>query len=336
MTSRESASKKTICCFARVRDKAFFDSHDFYRVDVQILRQLGHEVHLTNSVQELLRVKCDLYFAWWFGYGIFPALIGFIRRRPVVVSGVLHTLNCQGLSGWPSIKRLVMKLTMKLADCSIVCSRGEFERLDGFRPRRCEIVPLTIDSGVYGFSPKARQKFILMVTQLNIENVERKMVLPAIAAFAQFHARHADFKLVICGVIDNAIETVRESVRQHGLKHSVTFTGRVSLDEKISLFQTAWAYLQPTSCEGFGLAIGEALACGTPVVTSPEVCVAETYGDSVQYGESPTALAHALSRLAEDEGFYRTMQTRGRLHVQQYSLANRCARFQAILEHVCP
>ena len=326
--------KNRICCYARVREEVVFATHDFYRVDIQILRDLGYEVMLTNSLWTLLRARCDIYYAWWFGYGIFPALIGLVRRKPVVVSGVIHTLHCGGLSGHPLLIRLILKLTMKLADCSIVCSQGDYARLEGFQPRRCEIVALSIDSNVYRFSAQDREKIILMVTQLNLENVERKMVLPAIEAFARFSENHPDFKLVVCGAIGSGIDAVRACVRKNGLDEKVTFTDRVSLDEKISLMQVAWAYLQPTSCEGFGLAIGEALASGTPVVTSPEVCVMGVYGNAVQYGETPAELAEVLSRLAEDAALYSKMRSLGLARIEKYSLPVRRARFGVIFEQL--
>ncbi len=323
---------KRICCYARVREVAVFEAHDFYRTDIQIFRQLGYDVVVTNSVVELLRTRCDIYFAWWFGYGIFAALLGFIRRKPVIVSGVIHTLHCGGLSGHSWVSRSILKLTMKLADCSIFCSKGDAARLEGFRPRNAEIVPLSIDSDLYGFNPGKRDKTILMVTQLNLENVQRKMVLPAIEAFAQFSAKHSEFRLIVCGAIGDGMDAVRACVRDNGVEDRVTYTGRVSLDEKISLLQQAMVYLQPTSCEGFGLAFGEALACGTPVVTSPEVCVVETYGDCVQYGETLAELAQGLSKLVNDSTLYDSMQNLGLSRVQQYSLAQRRRRYRIILE----
>ena len=301
----------SVCCYARVTDEIFFEAHDFYRVDIAILRQLGYEVQVTNSIWTLLRSRCDIYYGWWFGYGVFPALFGFFRRKPVIVSGVIHTLKCAGLSGWPLVKRYVMKLTMRISSCSIVCSKGEYDRLDGFQPRNCKIVPLSIDTTVYGFNSGLRTDTVLMVTQLSPENVERKMVLPAIDAFAGFHNRHPEFKLVICGAIGGGLEAVRARVHAHGMDDHVIFTDRVSLSEKISLLQAARVYLQPTSCEGFGLAIGEALACGTPVVTSPEACVVSTYGHAVQYGETPAELAQQLIGLVEDSVLFNSMQNRG-------------------------
>lgn len=322
----------TVCCYARVKDEAFFGTHDFYRVDIELLRQLGYQVVVTNSIRRMLQTKCDIYYAWWFGYGVFAAILGRIRRKPVIVSGVIHNLSCGGLSAWPWIKRSVMKLTMKLADCSIVCSQGEYNRLDGFLPRRCEIVSLPIDTRVYALNSAERSKTVLMVTQLNAENVERKMVLPALAAFAHFRSTHPEFKLIVCGAIGDGIESVQDFARKCQIDAAVSFTGRVSLKEKVALMQDACIYLQPTSCEGFGLAIGEALACGTPVVTSPELCVVETYGDAVHYGATPAELAESMSALADNEALRRVMQERALSQIEKYSLENRRERYRTIFE----
>jgi glycosyltransferase involved in cell wall biosynthesis len=325
-----------ICCYARVRDTAFFESHEFYRTDIAILRELGYEVAVTNSVAALLKERCDFFFGWWFGYGIFPAVYGWLRRKPVLVSGVLHTQDCGGLEAWPPLKRWTMKLTMRLANCSIVCSPGEFERLEGFAPRHCEIVPLSIDMSTYQWPEHARdlqrEPRVMMVTQLNRENVERKMVIPAIRAFAAFSAVHPEFRLTICGAIGDGIDTVREAVADAGIESRVDILGRVTIEKKLDLLGRAFAYLQPTRCEGFGLALGEALACGTPVVTSPERCVVGTYGEAVRYGSSETDLARRLMELASDASRYRTLQQRGFDHVQQYSYVHRRERFRRILD----
>jgi glycosyltransferase involved in cell wall biosynthesis len=129
---------------------------------------------------------------------------------------------------------------------------------------------------------------------------------------------------------------VRSFVRQLGLDDQVDFTGRIPLAQKVVLLQTSWAYLQPTSCEGFGLAIGEALACATPVITSPELCVVETYGEAVLYGDSPEEMAAQLSLLVEESELYSTMQKRGIEVVGRYSLSNRRLRFGRILQSLLP
>lgn len=331
-----TACRPQVCCYANVRDVGFFETHEFYRTDITILRELGYNVFVTNSVRRLVMQSSDIYFAWWFGYGIFPALIGWFRRRPVVVSGVLHTRDGGGLKAWPALKRWTMRLTLLLADCSIVCSLGEYERLDGFQPRHCKIVPLSIDMATYAWAEDTRdlqrKSNVLMVTQLNRDNVERKMVAQAIRAFAEFAKTRPDFKLQICGAIGDGIDIVHAAIAEAGIEQQVEILGRVSIDRKVQLLSAAFAYLQPTICEGFGLAIGEALACGTPVVTSPEKCVVGTYGNAVRYGANEMELTQRLEELASDLDQYQIQQHRGFEYVQRYSLANRREHFRSILD----
>jgi glycosyltransferase involved in cell wall biosynthesis len=75
--------------------------------------------------------------------------------------------------------------------------------------------------------------------------------------------------------------------------------GFVSKDELVRLTQEAAALLFPTSHEGFGLPVAEAMACGTPVVAAPDPAVREVGGDAVAYAE-PGQLAAALARVLAD------------------------------------
>jgi glycosyltransferase involved in cell wall biosynthesis len=177
-----------------------------------------------------------------------------------------------------------------------------------------------------------RDNVILMITQLNKENVERKMVAQAIAAFAAFAESRREFRLKICGAIGDGIEIVRRAIADHGIENRVDILGRVSLEEKITLLRTSFAYLQPTTCEGFGLALGEALACGTPVVTSPETCVVGIYGDAMQYGRTTKEIKDALARLADNPVLYKELQVRGIERIQEYSYEKRRDRLKNILD----
>ena len=74
--------------------------------------------------------------------------------------------------------------------------------------------------------------------------------------------------------------------------------GFVPKDELLRLYREAAALLLPTRYEGFGLTVAEAMACGTPVVASPDAAVREVGGDAIAYagpGEFGSTLAEVLA-----------------------------------------
>ena len=75
--------------------------------------------------------------------------------------------------------------------------------------------------------------------------------------------------------------------------------GFVPKDELVRLTQEAAALVFPTRHEGFGLPVAEAMACGTPVVATPDAAVREVGGDAVAYAE-PTTFAATLARVLAD------------------------------------
>jgi glycosyltransferase involved in cell wall biosynthesis len=89
--------------------------------------------------------------------------------------------------------------------------------------------------------------------------------------------------------------------------------GFVEQHELVRLYQAAAALIFPTLHEGFGLPVVEAMACGTPVVATPDPAVREVGGDAVAYSE-PEQLAETLARvLADPEHWSRAGLERARL-----------------------
>ena len=78
-----------------------------------------------------------------------------------------------------------------------------------------------------------------------------------------------DARVVIAGDGDEAaLASLRQQVESLGLGDRVSFTGHVSGDTKLSLFQASSVFVLPTIHENFGFATIEALACGCPAVTT--------------------------------------------------------------------
>jgi glycosyltransferase involved in cell wall biosynthesis len=75
--------------------------------------------------------------------------------------------------------------------------------------------------------------------------------------------------------------------------------GFVPEEELVRLTQEAAALVFPTLHEGFGLPVAEAMACGTPVVATPDPAVREVGGEAVAYAE-PADFAETLARVLAD------------------------------------
>ncbi|HEV2721935.1 MAG TPA: glycosyltransferase family 1 protein [Thermoanaerobaculia bacterium] len=99
----------------------------------------------------------------------------------------------------------------------------------------------------------------------------------------------------------------------------------VSDDELLALYRGAIALVMPSAEEGFGLPAAEAMACGTPVITSRAAALVEITGDPALHVDAePGALARAMQRLLDDEALRRAMSVRGRERARAFTWT-RCA-----------
>jgi glycosyltransferase involved in cell wall biosynthesis len=125
----------------------------------------------------------------------------------------------------------------------------------------------------------------------------------ALEALALLAGRGVRARLVIAGRGDDE-PRLRQRVQQLGLGGQVSFAGFVSEAEKRRLLRRAWATVQPSPKEGWGITNIEAAACGTPTLASDspglrESVVHDSTGLLYPHGDI-AALATAMQRLAGD------------------------------------
>jgi glycosyltransferase involved in cell wall biosynthesis len=311
---------KNLCFFARVPDQKLFDLVGFYKDDIDALEEIGYKVTRVNRLVDLFRCAYDGYYVWWFGYGIVPAIIGKLLFRPVIVTGAIHTQNCGSINDWPLLKCVLMKITMKLATLSLFISKTDFSKLDGFLPRNYEIVYCAVNLEKYNPDFQVcRDLAIMTISHLTVDNVRRKKIIECIRAFALVVKVYPNYKYWLVGARGDAYHTVVALIDELGLSNNVLLLGSVSEAEKISMLRKASVYLQPSLCEGFGLAILEAKACGTPVVTSNESCIKEINGDSVLYGDDVESVSNHVLKLLGDREFHSRCSVNGVLSLSKYS-----------------
>ena len=96
--------------------------------------------------------------------------------------------------------------------------------------------------------------------------------------------------------------------------------GRVSDADLAVLLHRATALVVPSRAEGFGLPLLEAMAAGTPVVTSEAPALVEVGGGAARTSPlEPSALAEALREVVDDEALQARMVTAGRTRAAAYT-----------------
>lgn len=165
----------------------------------------------------------------------------------------------------------------------------------------------------------------------------RKNLTRLIDAFAQ--ARAAGMRveqpgnpsllpqLVIAGKQGWMTTAIEQRAAAAGVAEHVRFTGYVDDADLPALLSDALALVFPSLYEGFGMPVLEAMACGTPVLTSCTSALPEVAGDAALLVDphDTATLATGLTRLATDAALREELSGRGVVRARQFTW-ERCAR----------
>lgn len=118
-----------------------------------------------------------------------------------------------------------------------------------------------------------------------------------------------------------------EAVSRMGRERPVFLLGPVSMEVLVALYHLATVLAFPSLYEGFGLPVAEAMACGTPVVTSRGGALGEVAGDAAELVDPlrVESIAEGLLRVLGDEARAAELRRRGLERAQHFTWA-RAAR----------
>ena len=135
------------------------------------------------------------------------------------------------------------------------------------------------------------------------------------------HPVYSDLRLIIIGDEVSKHPAVRQAVIQSRVEHSVRFLGFVPINTLRIFYKAAAAFAFPSLYEGFGLPPLEAMACGTPVVTSNISSLPEVVGDAAVLvnPESVFDIARGLREVLLDEDLRRRCIQRAFEQVGRFS-----------------
>lgn len=160
------------------------------------------------------------------------------------------------------------------------------------------------------------KKFLMYVGRpLPHKNLKRLM-----EAYSIIRNLRSEIKLVLVGKRDNLYEKhARWAHKEH--IEGVVFTGFASEGRLRWLYENCAAYVFPSLSEGFGLPGLEAMAHGTPVISSDATCLPEIYGEAAEYfnPESIRDMVRVISRVLENPARAQKLRRLGVLQAKKYS-----------------
>lgn len=164
---------------------------------------------------------------------------------------------------------------------------------------------------------------------LHVGVMEKRKNLPLlIGAFAMFQQMHAgsDFYLVLVGQGSGKINSedyynILTAIKRHGIQDRVILTGYLKDAQLAFAYQRAFAYVFPSTNEGFGLPILEAFRFGLPVIASGTTSLPEIGGDGVLYFDpgDPADIAAKMQAVALDSQLRSQLVEKGKLRLNDFS-----------------
>ena len=143
---------------------------------------------------------------------------------------------------------------------------------------------------------------------------ERRNLSPLIRAFAVLKKeKHISHRLLIVGANLPGTSPFRRVIAELGLDAEVVVIGYANHDELVWVYNAADLFVYPSSYEGFGMPVLEAMACGTPVIALNNTAFPEFAGGIAHLlpDASVNTLAEGISAVLSDAAWRKRMAEEG-------------------------
>lgn len=214
-------------------------------------------------------------------------------------------------------------------------TKSEVEKVFGISSRHIEVVYNAIDERfLRGHATEQdrqmlaeryliNQPFLLYVGRIS----PHKNVVRIIEAFSALKAaldkegKYPGLKLIIIGDELSKHPDLRRTVIRGGVQNDVRFMGFVPIEVLRIFYDAAKVFVFPSLYEGFGLPPVEAMAHGTPVVTSNTSSLPEVVGSAAVLvnPENVFEIMRALHRVLVDQALREKLKQRGYAQAQKFS-----------------
>lgn len=275
------------------------------------------------SVFDVLKLTLYLMFHknFYFSPG-FNAPFFFLNRTAITI----HDLNHIDVDANTSfLKKIYYKIILKRAckKSAMILTVSEFSKKrivewSGVDPSKIKVVYNGISNAFHrNIKPyNIASPYILVVGNRKLHKNENR----ALYAFAKAKIPN-DIKIIFSG---NPSEQLIDTINNLNIKNRVVFSGRLSEQELASMYKGAKCLLFPSLYEGFGLPAIEAMACGTPVITSDTTSLPEICSDKVLYvnPKNTNDIAQKIEFIFQNDDICKNLAEEGLIYVNKFNWKN--------------
>ncbi len=260
------------------------------------------------------------------------------------VTHITHPALRHRLGAWVYFRPMFHLVARKAAHIITLSeySKGQIVERLRVSPSKVTVIPCGVEERFHGADRPAafrqvvtalgvRRPYLLYVGNLK----PHKNVVSLLRAFALLGRRRAlDHQLVIVGDDPAWKKSLLEECGRLTIGESVVFVSQVSDDLLPRVYEAAELLVQPSWVEGFGLPVLEAMACGTPVVSSRAGSLPEVAGDAAEFFDPARVedLAGVIERVLGSAELRASLRRKGLDRAGRFSWED-CARRHCEIYH---
>lgn len=199
--------------------------------------------------------------------------------RELAIKSATSLKDKLGLRRWYSFINMQVKVARQLdhiITVSQIASR-HIATAFGVSPDKLRVVHNGIDTEIFSPSTKVN-RFGNKLLTIRSGNTPVKGLTYLLEALALLRAKH-NLELIVVGKGADA-DTTRKLIDNLGIRDYVKFISEIDTSELVNQYRLASIVVAPSTYEGFGLPVAEAMACGAPVVATTAGALPEVVGDA--------------------------------------------------------
>lgn len=232
-------------------------------------------------------------------------------------------------------RRLVVKQVVKSAKKVLTVSEWEKQHIASKLPsiaQKLDVIYNAVDECFQKMAAenlvairetyKLPSKFILFFGN-TADKKNTKNTLIAYSIYA--NETKSPLPLVLAGAFGDYLQQLITSMDfSNSVKENIQIVGYIPFELQPQLYNCASIFLYTSKRESFGLPIIEAMACGTPVVTSSTSSMPEVAGGAALLTdpENPTSIAEAINSIACNDATRNALIERGKARASQFRWSN--------------